>query len=90
MANNRNRNYRGGDVVNERSEAGSRGSSMVKSSQRVGQDVGAPMPQGILGAPLAKGNSTMTAKASDRTGPPSMTRDLNAANDRAQRKGTGR
>lgn len=46
---------------------------------------------GILGKPLAKnGASTMTAKASDNSGPPSMTYDLNMKNAAAQRRGTGR
>ena len=61
------------------------GPECVKRSTYVGSDVGAPMPEGFLGKPLAKGTTTMTARASDNSGPPSMTHDINVANDRQRR-----
>jgi hypothetical protein len=51
--------------------------------------VGAATPRlnGILGKPLASGETTMTAKASNNS-VPGLNRDLNMAADRAQRSGT--
>jgi hypothetical protein len=64
------------------------GPDCVKSSKYVGQDVGSPMPEGILGKPLAKGTTTMTAKASDNSAGPGFNHDLNMKADAARRSGT--
>jgi hypothetical protein len=66
------------------------GPQCVKPSSYVGlaleQDIVDP---GILGRPLATGNTTLTAKASNNA-QPGLNESLNAAKDRAQRAGTGR
>lgn len=93
MARNRNSyGYSAPDVINERAEAASSrtygGGGMVKNSTYVG--TGKPMPDrlaGILGAPMATGTTTLTARASDNTDG-TLTPKLNSANEAARRSGS--
>jgi hypothetical protein len=80
-------NYKGGD--NDwgfhHSRAVDKGIKSVDVSAGVGTAV--PRTKGILGAPLASGESTLTARASNNS-VPGLNGKLNAAADRAQRSGT--
>jgi hypothetical protein len=64
------------------------GPDCIKPSTYVGMDKGPDMPAGILGKPLAKRTTTMTAKASDNSAGPGFNHDLNMKADAARRSGT--
>ena len=64
------------------------GPDCVKPSSNVSADVGTRIPEGILGKPIVSNGMTTAVKRSDNSGKPSMTHDINVANDAARRSGT--